>query len=89
VTGLSPGDLAQIVKVDGIEVQAGLETMFGKTVVLIAPIDPNLCWWADRALIPYWNCAGAEGIQITWKMLKKIPPAPMEREVLSEEELLI
>ena len=73
---LAPGDLAVIESVVGIPLEA--RHAIGQTVILIAACThPH-----DARLSPFWRCSGVPSDWcISHVVLRKIPPAPMEREI--------
>jgi hypothetical protein len=76
VGDLAPGDMAVIVASPDIPMDA--RHAVGRTVVLI-----ETCRHKHAAdLMPFWRCSGVpQNWCVSHKVLRKIPPAPLEREI--------
>lgn len=69
---LQPGDLCVVVDHPSIK---RYRWAVGKTVVLVSSLN-----YGHPLYDPYWQCAGAPGVGVSFVCLRKIPPPPLEAE---------
>ena len=84
---LQPGDLCVIV--DGPGIPALARPWINRTVILTRIAKPPR-YGVQPSNLPFWHCTDIPGgWSVLHTILRKMPPAPLEDDVLSEEELTV
>jgi len=84
MTTLQPGDLCVIL--GGPDIPDSCRGFVGRTVILIRDSE----FLKHSCYAPFWKVVNLpDRIVVSHKILKKIPPAPMDESEMEQEELTV